>query len=67
MALYLTRMVKNQYGKTWWGQQFLQSLNAIDYDNRLPRGRSYANNGSVISLSINENQADDDYCFYLVG
>ena len=48
-------MVKNQYGKTWWGQQFLQSLNAIDYDNRLPRGRSYANNGSVISLSINEN------------
>ena len=48
-------MLKNQYGKTWWGQQFLQSLNAIDYDNRLPRGRSYANNGSVISLSINEN------------
>ena len=44
------------FGKTWWGQQWLQSLNNIDYSNRLSRGSSYANKGAVISLKINNNQ-----------
>ncbi len=30
------------FGKTWWGEQWLNSLNIIDYSNRLPRGASYA-------------------------
>lgn len=50
-------MSKNSFGKTWWGQQFLNSLNDIDYDNRLPRGRSYANNGSMQSIKIKDNRA----------
>ena len=43
------------FGKTWWGQQWLNSLNNIDYSNRLPRGSSYARNGSVTKIDIKEN------------
>jgi uncharacterized Zn finger protein len=44
-----------QYGHTWWGGQWLQSLDRIDFSNRLPRGKSYANKGMVVSVKINEN------------
>lgn len=44
-----------KYGKTWWGQQWLRSLEGIDYSNRLPRGRSYANKGAVIKIEFDEN------------
>ena len=39
-----------QFGKTWWGEHFLNALTDIDYSNRLPRGRSYARNGSVAEI-----------------
>ena len=39
-----------QYGRTWWGAQWLQALTQIDHDNRLPRGRTYANRGAVRDL-----------------
>lgn len=42
--------VHKNYGQTWWGEQWLNSLSQIDYDNRLPRGRSYANKGSVTKI-----------------
>jgi SNF2 family DNA or RNA helicase/uncharacterized Zn finger protein len=44
------------YGKTWWGQQWLNSLSKIDYSNRLPRGRAYANKGAVESVTIDGNE-----------
>ena len=44
------------FGKTWWGEQFLNSLSNIDYSNRLERGNRYARNGSVKSITINQNQ-----------
>ncbi|MBX9782868.1 MAG: DEAD/DEAH box helicase [Chitinophagaceae bacterium] len=44
-----------QYGRTWWGQQWLKALDRIDFSNRLPRGKSYANKGMVASIKINEN------------
>ncbi len=44
-----------QFGRTWWGEQWLKSLDRIDFSNRLPRGRSYANKGMVASVKINEN------------
>ncbi len=44
------------FGKTWWGEQWLNSLNNIDYSNRLPRGSSYANKGAVTQMSIKGNQ-----------
>lgn len=45
-----------QFGKTWWGQKWLQALNNIDYGNRLPRGASYARKGAVKKIEINENR-----------
>lgn len=47
--------MSKHFGKTWWSQQWLNSLTNIDYSNRLPRGSSYARNGSVSSITINEN------------
>ncbi|OFA17556.1 helicase SNF2 [Acidithiobacillus ferrivorans] len=45
-------MATQAYGKTWWGAQWLNALTHIDYDNRLPRGRAYANRGAVTHLEI---------------
>ncbi|MEO6830773.1 MAG: SNF2-related protein, partial [Chitinophagaceae bacterium] len=44
------------FGKTWWGQQWLHTLSNIDYDNRLPRGATYARKGAVTKITIKENQ-----------
>ena len=44
-----------QYGRTWWGTQWLRALDRIDFSNRLPRGKSYANKGMVASIAIHEN------------
>ncbi len=39
--------------KTFWGKAWCDNLEAYsDFENRLPRGRSYARNGSVIDLKI---------------
>ncbi len=43
------------FGKTWWGEQWLNSLNNIDYSNRLPRGASYARKGAVEKIKIEGN------------
>ena len=40
------------YGRTWWGSRWLNALSHIDYANRLPRGRSYANKGAVRELEV---------------
>ncbi len=39
---------------TFWGKGWCDTLESFsDYDNRLPRGRTYARNGSVIDVQIN--------------
>ena len=39
--------------KTFWGKAWCSNLEAYsDYDNRLPRGRGYVRNGSVVDLKI---------------
>lgn len=48
--------MSTQFGKTWWGEQWLNTLSNIDYDNRLPRGKSYANKGAVTKIDIKENR-----------
>ena len=45
-----------QFGKTWWGEHWLRSLENVDYDNRLPRGASYARNGYVKEVKFKGNQ-----------
>jgi SNF2 family DNA or RNA helicase/uncharacterized Zn finger protein len=46
------------FGNTWWGQQWLGALDRIDFSNRLPRGKSYANKGAVTSIKIKENRIE---------
>jgi uncharacterized Zn finger protein len=43
---------RTSYGQTWWGAQWLNALSRIDYANRLPRGRTYANKGAVTQIDI---------------
>ena len=39
--------------KTFWGKAWCSNLESYrDYENRLPRGRTYARNGSVVDLQI---------------
>ncbi len=39
--------------KTFWGKAWCENLESYsDYENRLPRGRTYVRNGSVIDLQI---------------
>lgn len=49
-------MARIEYGQTWWGKQWLNALTAVDWDNRLPRGKTYANNGSVRHFEMGKNQ-----------
>ncbi len=40
---------------TFWGKAWCDNLEAYsDYENRLPRGRSYLRNGSVVDLQISQ-------------
>jgi len=50
-------VAQKAFGQTWWGAQWLQALHAVDWNNRLTRGRRYANNGSVRSLSLDDGTA----------
>lgn len=43
--------------KTFWGRAWCDNLEAYsDYANRMPRGRIYVRNGSVIDLKISEGE-----------
>ena len=44
-----------KFGKTWWGEHWLRALDNIDYSNRLPRGKTYANTGKVTAVTFREN------------
>jgi uncharacterized Zn finger protein len=44
---------------TFWGKAWCDNLEAYsDYENRLPRGRTYVRNGSVIDLHIRKGQVE---------
>ena len=45
----------SKFGNTWWGNEWLKSLDNIDYENRIPRGASYARTGRVQKLTIQNN------------
>ena len=47
------RIEGRNIASTFWGKAWCANLESYsDYENRLPRGRSYARNGSVIDLQI---------------
>jgi uncharacterized Zn finger protein len=42
-----------QIARTFWGKAWCDNLESYrDYENRLPRGRTYVRNGSVVNLQI---------------
>lgn len=46
-----------QIAKTFWGKAWCDNLeNYSDYANRLPRGRTYVRNGTVIDLQISKGK-----------
>lgn len=46
---------RGSIAKTFWGKAWCDNLERYsDYDNRLPRGRTYVRNGSVIDLKITD-------------
>ncbi len=47
--------MRKTYGNTWWGKQWLNSLNNIDFSSRLPRGITYANKGLAQDVEIDGN------------
>jgi len=42
------------FTRTWWGQRFIAVLEEFTDANRLARGRSYANNGRILSYDIDK-------------
>jgi uncharacterized Zn finger protein len=45
--------------KTFWGKAWCEHLESYsDFSNRLPRGRTYARNGSVVDLKISAGQLE---------
>ncbi|MEM1122269.1 MAG: SNF2-related protein, partial [Bacteroidota bacterium] len=48
--------MRKSYGNTYWGKEWLNSLTQIDYSNRLPRGRTYANKGAAKDIQIEGNR-----------
>ncbi len=45
--------------QTFWGESWCEHLEKFsDYDNRLPRGRTYVRNGSVCHLAISKGQVE---------
>jgi uncharacterized Zn finger protein len=45
--------------KTFWGKAWNSHLESFsDYDNRLPRGRSYVRNGSVVDLTVESGRIE---------
>ena len=45
--------------KTFWGKSWCENLESYsDFENRLPRGRAYVRNGSVLHLAVGAKRVD---------
>ena len=58
-ALAPVTLATKKIAATFWGKAWCDNLEAYsDYANRLPRGRSYVRNGSVIDLQITTGKVE---------
>ena len=49
--------------RTFWGKAWCENLERYsDYENRLPRGRTYVRNGSVVDLQIGGGNRQRNSC-----
>ena len=44
-----------KYGITWWGNSWMNALKSVDFSNRIPRGKTYANSGKVYDINVEDN------------
>ncbi|KQU32158.1 MULTISPECIES: SWIM zinc finger family protein [unclassified Rhodococcus (in: high G+C Gram-positive bacteria)] len=51
---------RGAFGRTWWGKQFVETIESIADAGRLSRGRTYARGGQVISLELRPGRIDGD-------
>src|SRR6202043_4093020 len=52
-AIAPVRIEGRTIAKSFWGQSWCKNLERYsDYENRMPRGRTYVRNGSVVDLQI---------------
>ncbi len=42
----------SEFGKAWWSRRWLETLEDMGWSSRLQRGRSYARQGNVLSVSV---------------
>jgi uncharacterized Zn finger protein len=57
IALSPVELLGNKIASSFWGKSWCQNLEAYsDYANRLPRGRTYVRNGSVIDLQVHKGE-----------
>jgi uncharacterized Zn finger protein len=47
---------RGAFGQSWWARRWIQVLEGFDIGARLGRGRSYARQGQVVSISIAEGE-----------
>ena len=53
------RIATRKIAATFWGEAWCKNLESYsDYSNRLPRGRTYCRNGSILDLQISEGSVD---------
>ena len=43
------------YHKTWWGEEFVRSLEGFIDSGRLQRGRAYRSDHRILAFSITDN------------
>src|SRR4051794_6303905 len=51
------RVVGRAIAATFWGKAWCENLEGYsDFENRLPRGRTYVRNGSVVDLQVHKGR-----------
>ncbi len=50
----------DRFGTTWWGRLWIRALELLgdDYENRLPRGKKYAEEGAVSHFTVHPGQIE---------
>lgn len=54
------RTTRGAFGKTWWGKQFVTTVEGLADAGRLSRGRTYARGGQVISMEMRHGLIEGD-------
>jgi uncharacterized Zn finger protein len=47
---------RGAFGQSWWAKRWISVLESFDIGARLSRGRSYARNGQVLSIDVQQGQ-----------